>query len=142
MRVSSLIDDVYAIPQAPGVAQGEFGKCLPIRHVLCMVFLWIWEVTGAGRSYAQSASAAINGTIIDQNLARIPDARIVLCNTDKGISANHKFRVSGYLIPGNYSLHVIKDGFHHRSNPVSNCPISADVGHLLQFFHKLSNFRF
>jgi len=75
MRVSSPIDDMYARKDS-GVARDRFGKCLSIRHLLSIVFLLIWEVT-VPRGYAQSASAAINGTITDQSEAHVPDARMV-----------------------------------------------------------------
>jgi Carboxypeptidase regulatory-like domain len=115
MRVSSPIGDAYTRKDS-GVARDGFGKCLSIRHMLSIVFLLIWEVTVPRCGYAQSASAAINGTITDQSEAHVPDARIVLRNADTGVE-----RITGSgsagtysitdLIPGKYSLQVMKDGF-------------------------------
>jgi len=116
MRVSSPIDDVYAIRLESGVAHDGFGKCRSIRHLLCVAFILIGEVTTLCCGYAQSASTAINGTITDQSAAQIPDARIVLRNVDTGIQRITSSGSAGTysiadLIPGNYSLQVMKDGF-------------------------------
>ena len=73
MWVLSPIVDVYAIRQHSGAALDGFGKCLTIRHLLCVALILIWEVTVPRYGYAQSASAAINGTISDQSAALIPD---------------------------------------------------------------------
>src|SRR5258708_22697473 len=81
MRVPSRIDDVYARKDS-GV--DGFSQCLSTRHWLGIVFLLIWEVAVPRCGYAQSVSAAINGTITDQSEARVPDARMVLRNVDTG----------------------------------------------------------
>lgn len=116
MRVSSRIDDVYARKDS-GV--DRFGKCLSTRHLLEMVFLLIWEVIVPRCGYAQSVSAAISGTITDQSEARVPDARMVLRNVDTGTQRITSSGSAGTysitdLIPGNYSLQVMKDGFATR----------------------------
>jgi outer membrane receptor protein involved in Fe transport len=116
MRVSSPIDDVYAIRLGSSVAHNGFVKCRSIGHLLCMAFILMGEVTTLCCGYAQSASTAINGTITDQSAAQIPDARIVLRNVDTGIQRITSSGSAGTysvadLIPGNYSLQVMKDGF-------------------------------
>jgi len=116
MRVSSTIDDTYAIRQASAAVHDGFGKCPSIRHLLCMILLLIWEVMAARCSYAQSASAAINGTITDQSGAQISDAQIVLRNVGTGIQRITTSGSAGTyaitdVVPGNYSLQAVKPGF-------------------------------
>jgi Carboxypeptidase regulatory-like domain len=116
MRVSSPIEDMYAVRQDSGVARDGFGKCRSIRHLLCVALTLIGEVTMLRCSYSQSASTAINGTITDQSAAQIPDARIVLRNVDTGSQRVTSSGSAGTysmadLIPGNYSLQVMKGGF-------------------------------
>jgi Carboxypeptidase regulatory-like domain len=116
MRVSSPIDDAYSVRQDSGVAHDGFGKCRSIRHLLCVALILIGEVTMLCCGHAQSASTAINGTITDQSAAQIPDAQIVLRNVDTSIQRITSSGSSGTysitdLIPGNYSLQVMKDGF-------------------------------
>ena len=113
MRVPSRIDDVYARKDS-GV--DGFRKCLSTRYLLGIVFLLIWEVTVPRCGYAQSVSAAINGTITDQSEARVPDARMVLRNVYTGTQRTTSSGSAGTysltdLIPGNYSLQVMRDGF-------------------------------
>ena len=116
IRVSSPIDDVYAVRQDSGVAHDGFEKYRAIRQLLWVAFILIGEVTMLCCGYAQSASTAINGTITDQSAAQIPDARIVLRNVDTGIQRITSSGLSGTysitdLTPGHYSLQVMKDGF-------------------------------
>ncbi|MGA7399316.1 MAG: carboxypeptidase regulatory-like domain-containing protein [Candidatus Sulfotelmatobacter sp.] len=81
-----------------------------------MVLLLIWEVMAARCSYAQSASAAINGTITDQSGAQISDAQIVLHNVGTGVQrittsgSAGTYSITG-VVPGNYSLQAVKHGF-------------------------------
>jgi hypothetical protein len=114
MRVSSPIDDVYAVRQ--DCAHDGLGKCRPVRHLLCLAFILIGEVMTFCCGYAQSASTAINGTITDQSAAQIPEARIVARNIDTGIERIASSGSAGTysisdLVPGDYSLQVMKDGF-------------------------------
>jgi hypothetical protein len=140
MRVSSPIDDVYAIRQDSDVAHDGFGKCRSIRYLLCVAFILIGEVTMLRCGNAQSAFTAINGTITDQSAAQIPDVRIVLSNVDTGIQRIASSGSAGTysitdLIPGNYSLQVMKDGFATgemiaiplQVNQTHYAPISDDI---------------
>jgi hypothetical protein len=110
------IHRVYSIRRCSRLADDGFGKFVSIRHFLPMVFLLIWEVMMPRCSYAQSESVAINGTIIDQTAAPIPDVRVVLSNVDTGVQRIASSGSAGTysitdLIPGNYSLQAMKDGF-------------------------------
>lgn len=105
MGVSSAIDDAYVIRQACSVVHYDFGKCPSIKHLLCMVLLLIWEVMAARCSYAQSASAAINGTITDQSGAQISDAQIVLHNVGTGVQ-----RITTSGSAGTYSITGVVPG--------------------------------
>jgi outer membrane receptor protein involved in Fe transport len=116
MWVLSSIADVFGIRQDSGVVHDAFGKCRSIRILLCVAFILIEEVAVPRCGFAQSASAAINGTITDQSAAPIPDSQIVLRNDDTGLQRMSGSGPAGTysitdLIPGNYSLQVVKDGF-------------------------------
>jgi outer membrane receptor protein involved in Fe transport len=81
-----------------------------------LAFILIGEITTPCWGYAQSASTAVNGTITDPSAALIPDARIVLNNVDTDVQRITSSGSGGTysiadLTPGNYSLHVMKDGF-------------------------------
>jgi outer membrane receptor protein involved in Fe transport len=114
MRKSSPIDDMY--PVRKDCAYDEFGKCRSIRHLLGVAFILMGEVATLCCGYAQSVSSAINGTITDQSAAQIPDVRIVVRNVDTGIERTTSSGSAGTysiadLIPGDYSLQAMKDGF-------------------------------
>src|ERR1700685_2675811 len=116
MHVSSPIDDAYVVRLDSGISHDVFGECRSIRHLLCVAFILIGEVTMIRCGYAQSASTAINGTVTDQRAAQIPYARIVLRNVDTGIQRITSSGSAGTysitdLVPGNYSLQVITGGF-------------------------------
>jgi len=116
MRVLSPTVDGYAIRQDSGVGHEEPRKCVSIRHFLFIVFLLIWEVAAPRCGYAQTSSAAINGTITDLSGAQIQDARIVLRNVDTGIQRITSTGSAGTysipeVVPGRYSLQAVKDGF-------------------------------
>jgi Carboxypeptidase regulatory-like domain len=116
MRVSSPIDDGYAIRRERRIACDGIETPVSIRYFLIIVFLLIWEVTVPRFSRAQSASASINGTITDQSATQIPDVQIVLHNLDTGTQRITSTGSAGTysitdLNPGNYSLQVMKDGF-------------------------------
>lgn len=116
MRISSPAHGGYGIRRLRRLAYDVVRNCRLIRRLMYIVFLLAWQVTVARCSYAQSASAAINGTITDQSAARVPDVRIVLRNVDTSIERITNSGSAGTysitdLIPGNYSLQVMKDRF-------------------------------
>lgn len=117
MRVSSRIEGLYARKNR---CVDRFGKCLSTtRRVLGVILLLIWEITATPVGYGQSVSAAINGTVSDQSGGRLPNARMVLRNVDTGTQRITSSGLQGAysitdLIPGNYSLHVVKEGFATR----------------------------
>ncbi|HWZ50942.1 MAG TPA: carboxypeptidase-like regulatory domain-containing protein [Granulicella sp.] len=117
MCVSSPVDDVYAIRKGSDVPHDRPPQYWSIRYLLCVaVMLPTGGVTVHRCGFAQSASAAINGTITDPTAAVIPAARIVLCNVDTGIERNTSSGTAGTysitdMVPGNYSLQVMKNGF-------------------------------
>jgi outer membrane receptor protein involved in Fe transport len=116
MRVSSSIDDVYAIRQDSGIARDGSRRWRSIRHLLCVTILLMGEITLLCRGYGQSASSAINGTITDKSAAQVPEARIILRNVDTNIQRVTSSGSSGTysitdLSPGRYSLQVTKDGY-------------------------------
>jgi len=67
-------------------------------------------------SYAQSASAAVNGTVTDVSGALIQDTQIVLRNVDTGVQKSTLTGITGTysmtdILPGNYSMRAVKNGF-------------------------------
>jgi hypothetical protein len=116
MRVSSPIDDAYAIRPESGVAHESSRRWRTIRLLLCATFLLLEEITLLCYGYGQFASSAINGTITDKSAAQVPEARIFLRNIDTGIQRITSSGSAGTysitdLSPGRYSLQVTKDGF-------------------------------
>jgi len=69
-----------------------------------------------GRSYAQNATAEVNGTVTDPAGALVPGATIVLTNQDTHIAAKATSNGGGAFFfinvqPGNYVLRVSANGF-------------------------------
>jgi len=66
--------------------------------------------------YGQVSSAAINGTIMDSSGAVVPDAVVLLRNTDTGVETRTTTNGQGVyivlsILPGNYTLEASKQGF-------------------------------
>ena len=116
MRVSSQIDEVCGFRQNCGLAYGGFRRCWSLRYTLRVAFILIGALMLFRCGNAQPASTAINGSITDQSAAQIPDAVIVLRNINTGAQRITSSGSAGTysitdLVPGNYTLQVMKDGF-------------------------------
>src|SRR5579884_2188107 len=79
--------------------------------VACLFVLF-----GAGRAFSQTDTARIQGTVLDQSGAAIPNATITLTNTDTGITQTATSDSAGNfsfnaLVRGNYSAEVTAQGF-------------------------------
>ena len=63
----------------------------------------------------QSATATLGGMVLDQNDARVFEARVTITNLDTGLVRNTETNVSGYFVftllpPGHYQLIVKRNG--------------------------------
>lgn len=71
---------------------------------------------------AQQAAAAINGTITDQTGAVVEGATVTLSNVNTGVSHSTTSNNSGIysfvdVLPGTYTLKVVKEGFSSLNQP-------------------------
>lgn len=109
----------FPIPTSVPIHSSSAGfaaqACFRFRDLLAAAALFaIFLMPLAG--YAQSSSATISGTVTDSSGAVIPDAAVLLINTDTGTQQQTKSGSAGnYSIinirPGNYMVRVIKSGF-------------------------------
>jgi len=70
----------------------------------------------ANHCYAQISSASINGTVTDTSGAVVPEAVVLLRNTDTGVETRTLTNAQGVyillsILPGNYTLEASKPGF-------------------------------
>ncbi len=97
-------------------------KATHFFHRLSMdASLWVglaclFVLFGAGRAFSQTDTARIQGTVLDQSGAAIPNATITLTNTDTGITQTATSDSAGNfsfnaLVRGNYSAEVTAQGF-------------------------------
>ncbi len=87
------------------------GRSLAIRSIVVML-LTLTSVC----SFAQSSTASLNGTVKDATGALIPDAKVVLVQTDTNLTSDTNSRGDGYFsfssVPvGPYTIRVSKEGF-------------------------------
>jgi len=92
----------------------RIGKSAP--HFLCAAVFLLSVAAMPCRTYAQSAFAEVNGTVIDPSAALIPDAHIVLRNVDTEIERSTMTGPAGTfsisdIVPGNYAIRAAKNGF-------------------------------
>jgi carboxypeptidase family protein len=85
------------------------------RSILVGFFLTA-SLLGAASSRAQVVSGSVNGTVVDQTGAGVPDASVTILNSDTGAATQAKTSDIGYfrfvLLPiGTYQLTIIKAGF-------------------------------
>src|ERR1051325_2978685 len=96
-----------------------------VRISICALFVLCAMIT----AHAQFR-AGVQGTISDSNGALVPDARIVLKDTETGktqeVTSNEEgfYRITG-LAPGRYELTVEKTGY--KKSLSQNVAISAEV---------------
>src|SRR5574340_228226 len=75
-------------------------------------------------SSAQEYRATVSGTITDPSGAAVPNASVVITNTESGVASRTRANTEGsyrvpYLVPGNYIVEVSHDGFKtHRRGPL------------------------
>jgi hypothetical protein len=98
------------------VRRTNFGGILP----LALFLIGIVEL--AIPSFAQLSTASITGVVRDPSGSPIPNAKIVVTNTDTGVQHPSQTNNAGnYLVlsltPGHYSLRVTADGFQAAENP-------------------------
>lgn len=81
-----------------------------------VLILLSWLVIVPVEASAQTASAALNGTVTDPSGAVVPQAKVVLANTATGVTQTAQTNSVGRYVllnipPGNYTLEVSKTGF-------------------------------
>ena len=91
-------------------------ESLLTRHWLYLVLFVLWVTICPRPTDAQSSSAEINGTVTDQTSAVVQNVLLVLRNVDTGIERTTRTGSAGTfslgdVVPGNYSLRAMKDGF-------------------------------
>jgi hypothetical protein len=84
--------------------------------LLCIAVALVFALLGTSRGFSQTDTARIQGTVLDQSGAAIPNATITLTNTDTGISQTTTSDSAGNfsfnaLVRGNYSADVQAQGF-------------------------------
>jgi hypothetical protein len=114
MQISSSIR--LRISESHGVSRRLLKTCSLKTQTLCLALLLICGVAMPHLGYAQSASAAVNGTVADTTGALIQDTQIVLRNVDTGAQKTTLTGPAGTysitdILPGNYSMRAVKDGF-------------------------------
>lgn len=90
-------------------------KILPVGLAL-LVSLFVLKLTTPPALFAQGATGAINGTVMDTTGAVIPEAKVVLRNVATGTEVTAMTNSVGRyvfvsVLPGNYTLTVSKQGF-------------------------------
>ncbi|MBA3975615.1 MAG: hypothetical protein C0504_15520 [Candidatus Solibacter sp.] len=81
---------------------------MTLRRALCLLAV---TVVAAGTIYAQSFTATVRGTVVDQSAAVVPGAKIVVTEADRGTTSSTiadeqgRYTVTA-LQPGNYILTV------------------------------------
>ena len=85
------------------------------RSILVGLFLMA-SLLGAATSRAQVVSGSVNGSVVDQTGAGVPDASVTITNSDTGAATQGKTTDTGYfrfvLLPiGTYQLTITKAGF-------------------------------
>ena len=96
-----------------------------VRTVLCGIF-----ILGAICTAQAQFRAGIQGTISDSAVALVPEAKVVLKDTETGktqeVTSNEEgfYRITG-LAPGKYELTVEKTGY--KKSIAQNLSVSAEV---------------
>jgi len=91
---------------------------LPQQHdaFLSIVILACLVIVLPNHALAQTESATLSGTIVDQSGALVPDVRVTVTSEDTGISVERMTNRAGVysapaLKPGRYRMAVSKEGF-------------------------------
>jgi outer membrane receptor protein involved in Fe transport len=106
---------------APSIAGFTF-RGIVRNHIAMRVFahaallIAAGSLFNVGNCHAQISSASINGMITDSSGAIVPDAAVVLRNTDTGVETHTTSNAQGVyiilsILPGNYTLEAGKLGF-------------------------------
>src|SRR5262249_36491883 len=89
---------------------------MTLRFLLMIAVLLITHHSLHNTTFAQSATATLSGTIVDQNDAFVPSVHITVRNVATSMPRDAATNDSGYftvplLSPGNYILTATHDGF-------------------------------
>src|SRR5262245_12374914 len=99
------------------------------QRLLLTAFLLIAHHSAPGAVLAQSATATLNGAVLDQNRAAVPEANITLTNPATGLKREAKTNSEGYftfvlLPPGRYTVRAERSGF----SPLQIPEVTLNVG--------------
>jgi outer membrane receptor protein involved in Fe transport len=94
----------------------------PVSLKLALIAALILLVAFPSASWAQRSAAAINGTVRDTTGAVIPDATIVLTNTETNVAQTALTNATGEyvvlnILPGTYVMKASKEGFQTINQP-------------------------
>lgn len=84
--------------------------------LLWIAVVLVFALLGTSQGFSQTDTARIQGTVLDQSGAAIPNATITLTNTDTGVAQTATSDSAGNftfnaLVRGNYSAEVTAQGF-------------------------------
>ena len=104
----------------------QYDALLSKRLIKCFSLLLL--VTGV--SFSQAVFGSINGTITDPTGAAVPNANVVVTDTDKGTTQTVHSNQDGnylveHLIPDHYKIHIESAGFNAVDIPLVQ--LSADT---------------
>src|SRR5215472_2095787 len=86
------------------------------RRVFAIAVAALFLVAGLTAAAQTSGNGSINGTITDQSGAAVPNAAVVVLNTDTGVSRTLTTNGDGlfqatFLVPGHYEVNAGGGGF-------------------------------
>src|SRR5271156_5447906 len=87
-----------------------------VRSVVASVFLGLCLIVMSGTTLGQISTATVSGTATDNGGARLPNTKIVITNTETGLSTTSVTNSDGaYTIPslpiGTYQIEAQREGF-------------------------------
>ncbi|MCU1248494.1 MAG: TonB-dependent receptor plug [Edaphobacter sp.] len=91
-------------------------KAAVTLSLACMMFLVVSVVAGTSRAEAQVSGATLSGVVTDVSGAVVPNAAIIISNTDTAATRNITSNAEGFysapnLNPGNYEVKISAKGF-------------------------------
>ena len=86
----------------------------------------------AAFAFAQTPTAAVNGTVVDPTGASVPDAKVTIVNQETNVATQRTTSGEGAftvinLLPGNYLLTVEKSGFKKTVLPVFKLDVNQTL---------------
>src|SRR5579871_6894175 len=113
----------------PGPGRSFMSKPCRLRHPIALFPLLL--LAGASL-FAQTPTATITGIVVDPSGATVPEATVIVVNTDTNVRTQASSNVSGAftvvrLLPGNYVLTVSKTGFKTVALPAFKLDVNQTL---------------